>query len=518
MTRRTTGFSLVITVLCFVFYGYFGKYMPGILEHHGYSWGRILTYVFSLDGILGVPIFSSATYIFLFIVFGAFLEGSGATLFFIDFARSVAGSRRGGPGKISIVSSAMIGTVSGSSVANVVIDGVFNIPLMKASGFKATVAGAIEAMNSTAGQIVPPVMGTAAFIMAEILGVPYSKVCVAAIIPSVLYYVAAYWMIDFYSAQKGLVGVPKSELPRFSGLIVKKGYLLLPLVLLIYLLMALQFSPFRAVMWSTLLLIGLSLFKKETRLGVKKVLKILSFGPQGMIEIVSTCAAAGIIIGVISLTGLGMKFAMIVINYSHGSLLLALFLTMLITLILGMGLPTTAAYAISASILAPALIKLNVPPMAAHMFVFYFACLSALTPPVCVAAYAAGAIANAPVWNVGWVSVKFAIAGFIIPYMFVYGPPLLLMGGNFPEIILAFVTAVLGTLLLAGGVQGWFFKIGNLNYIDRGCLFAASLLLLKPGWITDVVGIAILLALFLVHWRRKRVAERESGLTLKEKE
>jgi TRAP transporter 4TM/12TM fusion protein len=503
MTRRTTGISLVITVLCFVFYGYFGKYLPGILEHRGYGWGRLLTYVFSLDGILGIPVFSSATYIFLFIIFGAFLEGSGATLFFVDFARSVAGSRRGGPGKISIVSSAMIGTVSGSSVANVVIDGVFNIPLMKASGFKGTVAGAIEAMNSTAGQIVPPVMGTAAFIMAEILGVPYSKVCVAAIVPSILYYCAAYWMIDFYSAKNGLVGIPKSELPRFSELIVKKGYLLLPLVLLIYLLMALQLSPFRAVMWSTIVLIGLSLFRKETRLGLIKILKILSFGPQGMIEIVSTCAAAGIIIGVISLTGLGMRFAMIVIGYSHGSLLLALFLTMLITLILGMGLPTTASYAISASILAPALIKLNVPPMAAHMFVFYYACLSALTPPVCVAAYAAGAIAKAPVWNVGWVAAKFAIAGFIIPYMFVYGPVLLLMGGNVLEIILALLTALVGTLMLAGAVQGWFFKAGNLNTFYRVILLAGSLLLLKPGWMTDLAGALILLIVLFLH-RKKR--------------
>ena len=503
MTRRTTGLSLVITVLCFVFYGYLGKYLPGILEHRGYSWGRLLTYVFSLDGILGIPIFSSATYIFLFIIFGAFLEGSGATTFFIDFARSVAGSRRGGPGKISIVSSAMIGTVSGSSVANVVIDGVFNIPLMKASGFKSTVAGAIEAMNSTAGQIVPPVMGTAAFIMAEILGVSYAKVCLAAIIPSLLYYCAAYWMIDFYSARNGLVGIPKSDLPRFSELMVKKGYLLLPLILLIYLLMALQLSPFRAVMWSTLLLIGLSLFRKETRLGVEKIFKILSFGPLGMVEIVSTCAAAGVIIGVISLTGLGMRFAMIVIGYSQGSLLLALFLTMLITLILGMGLPTTAAYAISASILAPALIKLNVPPLAAHMFVFYYACLSALTPPVAVAAYAAGAIAKAPVWNVGWVSVKFAIAGFIIPYMFVYGPSLLLMGGSVLEIILAFITALLGTLFLAGGVQGWFFKTGNLGYIQRGFLLAGALLLLKPGWMTDIAGVLILVILLLVHRRKK---------------
>ncbi len=503
MTRRATGISLVITVICFLLYGNLGNHLPGLFEHRGYSWARILTYIFSLDGILGIPIFASATYLFLFIIFGAFLEASGATNFFVDFARSVAGSRRGGPGKISIVSSAMIGTVSGSSVANVVVDGVFNIPLMKASGFRAHVAGAIEAMNSTGGQIVPPVMGTGAFLMAEILGIPYAKVCVAAIIPSLLYYFSAFWMIDFYSAKMGLMGVPRSELPRLSKLIIQQGYLLIPLITLIFLLMIIQLSPFRAVMWSTLVLIGLSQFKKETRLDLKKIFLAISMGPKGMTEIVATCAAAGIIIGVISLTGLGMKFAMIIISYSKGNLLIALFLTMLITLILGMGLPTTAAYAISASILAPALIKIGVIPISAHMFIFYFAILSALTPPVAVASYAAGAIANAPMWRVGWMSVKFAIAGFIVPYMFVYGPALLLKG-SFYETILALITSIGGTILLASAAQGWIYGLGDINYIERGCLFGASILLLKPGWITDLYGILILIAIYIFHWGRKR--------------
>jgi TRAP transporter 4TM/12TM fusion protein len=503
MTRRTTGWALVVTSLCAILYGCLGQYLPGFLKHRGYDLSRLMSYLFSLDGIMSIPIQASATYVFLFVLFGAFLESSGAATFFVDFARSVAGARRGGPGKVSIVSSAMIGTVSGASVANVVIDGVFNIPMMKASGFRSTVAGAIEAMNSTAGQIVPPVMGTAAFIMAEILGISYAKVCIAAIIPSVLYYVAAYFMIDFYSAKNRLLGVPRDQLPRFRKLIVEKGYLLIPLIVLIVCLMVFQMSPFRAVMWATLVLIFLSWFKVETRLDLRKIWKSLALGPQNAIEIVATCAAAGIIVGVVSLTGLGGKFAMIVITYSAGNLLLSLFLTMVITLILGMGLPTTAAYAISATMLAPALIKMEVPPLAAHLFVFYFACLSALTPPVAVAAYAAAAIAKAKAWNVGWAATKFAIAGFIVPFMFVYGPPLLLMGDLF-DIVLALMTAVIGTLILSGSVQGWIIGVGNLNYLERGCLLGSSLLLLKPGWITDVVGIAILFVLVLFHYWKKR--------------
>jgi TRAP transporter 4TM/12TM fusion protein len=501
MTRRTTGWALVMTALAAVLYGCLGQYLPGFLNHRGYSLSRLVTYLFSLDGIMSIPIQASATYVFIFVLFGAFLDASGASMFFVDFARSVAGSYRGGPGKVSIVSSAMIGTVSGSSVANVVIDGVFNIPMMKASGFRSTVAGAIEAMNSTAGQIVPPVMGTAAFIMAEILGISYAKVCVGAIIPSLLYYVAAYFMIDFYAAKNALLGVPRDQLPRFIKSMVEKGYLLIPLIALILCLMVLQMSPFRAVMWATLVLIPLSWLKVETGLNLRKIWTSLAIGPQSAIEIVSTCACAGIIIGVISLTGLGGKFAMIIITYSAGNLLLSLFFTMLITLILGMGLPTTASYCIAASMLAPALIKMGVLPLAAHLFVFYFACLSALTPPVAVAAYAAAAIARAPAWNVGWVSTKFAIAAFIVPYMFVYGNELIMMGGG-PAIVLAIITAAMGVGMLAAAVQGWCIGLGKINYLERAILLAASLLLMKPGWVSDAVGLCMVLALYFWKWQK----------------
>lgn len=497
MARRTTGLTLTIISVLFIFYGYLGPYMPGILQHKGYSWPRILTYLFSLDGILSIPVFASAHYIFLFILFGAFLDASGAGRFFVDFARSIAGGKRGGPAKVSIVSSAMIGTASGSSVANVVVDGVFNIPLMKASGFKPTVAGAIEAMNSAGGQIVPPVMGAGAFLMAEILGIPYSKVALAAIIPAALYYSAAYWMIDFYSARMGLLGMAKHELPSFKKLLKEKGYLLVPLLVLLYSLMVLQLSPFRSALWATLILIGLSWFKKETRLDLRKILKTLSLGPRSAMEIAATCAAAGIIVGIISQTGLGMKFAMIIITYSKGNLFIALVLTMIIAIVLGMGMPTTAAYAISASVLPPALIKLGVHPIGAHLFIFYFACLSPLTPPLAVASYAAAAIANARVWEVAWLSMKFAIAGFIVPYMFAYGPPLILEGKAW-DILFAVITGLLGTMTLSAAVQGWFW--GNLNYLKRIYLLAMSLLLIKPGWQSDLIGLGLLTFLLIIQY------------------
>ncbi len=505
MARRTTGLTLTLISILFILYGYFGPHMPGILQHKGYSWPRIFTYLFSLDGILSIPVFASAHYIFLFVLFGSFLDASGAGRFFVDFARSIAGGRRGGPAKVSIVSSAMIGTASGSSVANVVVDGVFNIPLMKASGFKPTIAGAIEAMNSAGGQIVPPVMGAGAFLMAEILGIPYSKVALAAVIPALLYYSAAYWMIDFYSARMGLLGMPKNELPSFWRLLKEKGYLLAPLFVLLYCLMVLQLSPFRSALWATLVLIGLSWFKKETRLNLKKILKTLSFGPRSAMEIAATCAAAGIIVGIISQTGLGMKFAMIIITYSKGNLFIALFLTMVIAIVLGMGMPTTAAYAISASVLPPALIKLGVHPIGAHLFIFYFACLSPLTPPLAVASYAAAAIANARVWEVAWLSMKFAIAGFIVPYMFAYGPPLILEGKP-EDILFAVITGLIGTMTLSAAVQGWFW--GYLNYLKRAYLLAMSLLLIKPGWQSDLIGLGLLILLLIIqYFNRKKTLQ-----------
>jgi TRAP transporter 4TM/12TM fusion protein len=490
MTRRATGWTLAILSGLFILYGHFGNYMPGLFYHRGYSWSRMITYLFSLDGILSLPVLASAHYIFLFVLFGAFIEASGAGKFFVDLARCATGRLRGGPGKVSIVSSAFIGTASGSSVANVVVDGVFNIPMMKHAGFKAHIAGAIEAMNSAGGQIVPPVMGAGAFLMAEILGIPYAKVALAAIIPAGLYYFAAYWMIDFYSARAGLWGMKREDIPIFRKIMVEKGYLLVSLVVLAVALMVFMYSPYRSAMLAIITLIIVSWIRKETRLGLKSIVETLAKGARGSIEIAATCAAAGIIVGVLTQTGLGMKFAMIIINYSGGSLILALIFTMVIAIILGMGMPTTAAYAISASVLAPALIQLKVPAIASHLFIFYFACLSALTPPVALAAYAAAAIARAKAWDVGWASMRFALAGFIIPYMFVYGPPMVLIGSA-TEITIAIITGLVGTMLLAAAVQGWLLKAAS--WMERGILLLAALLLIKPGWITDLIGLVLLI-------------------------
>jgi TRAP transporter 4TM/12TM fusion protein len=489
MTRRAAGWPLTILAGAFILYGAYGSYIPGLFWHKGYSWSRLTTYLFSLEGILSTPVAASATYVFLFVVFGAFVEASGAGKLFVDFAMALAGRRRGGPAKVSIVSSALFGTASGSSVANVVVDGVFNIPLMKASGFRAAIAGAIEAMNSTGGQIVPPVMGAGAFLMAEILGIPYGRIALVAIIPAILYYTAAYWMIDFEAARSGIRGLRREELPALKPLMASRGYLLLPLGVLFYFLMVEQVSPFRAALWAVIVTVLVSWVSHQTRMGPRGVLRALADGGKRSVEIATTCAAAGIIVGVLSQTGLGVKFAMIIITYSGGSLLLALIFTMLVALVLGMGMPTTAAYAIAASVLAPALVQLGVEPLAAHFFIFYFACISALTPPVALASFAAAAIARAPMWEVGLQSVRFSIAGYVIPYMFVYGPPLLLQG-SWIEITWAVITAAIGTLALAAGVQGWLLR--RVGLLQRGALIIAALSLIKPGLLTDLLGLGLL--------------------------
>jgi len=491
MARRATGWPLAVLAALFVLYAHFGNHLPGLFYHKGYSWPRIATYLFSLDGILSLPVLASAHYIFLFVLFGAFVEASGAGKFFVDFARCAAGRLRGGPAKVSIISSALIGTASGSSVANVVVDGVFNIPLMKASGFRAAVAGAVEAMNSTGGQIVPPVMGAGAFLMAEILGVPYPQVALAAVIPALMYFTSAYWMIDFYAASAGLRGMKREELPVFTRLMAEKGYLLVPLIVLLVSLMILMYSPYRSALYAIVCLIVVSWVRKITRMGIMDIVKTMANGARGSMEIIATCAVAGVIVGVLSQTGLGQKFAMIIFNYSGGNLLLALIFTMVIAIILGMGMPTTAAYAIAASVLAPALVReFQVPPMAAHLFIFYYACLSALTPPVALASFAAAAIASARSWDVGVQGMRFALAGFLVPFMFIYGPAMVLEGSAW-EIALSVVTGLLGTMALGASVQGWLLIRASL--VQRIILLIGALALIKPGWLTDLIGLGLLL-------------------------
>jgi TRAP transporter 4TM/12TM fusion protein len=496
-SRRATGWSLPILSAAITVYPFIGPYLPGLLTHRGFSFNTVISFLFSDNAIYGVPIQVSARDVYLFILFGAFLEASNIGKFIVNLGLSVAGGRRGGPAKVSIVTSALFGTVSGSSAANVMVDGVINIPLMKATGFKGAVAGGIEAMNSTGGQIVPPVMGAAAFLMADILGVPYARIALAAIGPALLYYVAAYWMIDLYAASRGLRGLPRKDLPRFTEIMLTHGYLLAPLVVLLFLIIAYGASPFRAALYALVVTVGVSLIRADTRLNLVKIINAMEEGAKRTIEIGVSCAAAGIIVGVLSLTGLGGKFSEVLINLTGGSLLLALIGTMVAAIILGTGLPTTAAYAIGASVLAPALIRLGAPALAAHMFLFYFSVISAVTPPVAFASFAAASIAKAPMWETSVESMRFGIAGYVVPFMFVYGSALLVGITPWPETVLALFTGMLGTLALAAATIGYLIRKATVP--ERVALLAASLLLIRPGLGTDLIGIALLAGVAVVQ-------------------
>jgi TRAP transporter 4TM/12TM fusion protein len=507
--RRSTGLVLPIVIAVFVGYVFAGPYLPGLLTHGGFSFSTLISFLFSDNGVYSVPIAVAARYVYLFILFGAFIEASGVGKFIVNLGLSLAGSRRGGPAKVSIITSSLFGTASGSSVANVMVDGVINIPLMKATGFKPTVAGGVEAMNSTGGQIVPPIMGAAAFLMADIIGVPYSTIAVAAVGPALLYYVAAYWMIDLSAAQSRLMGLPRDQLPQVGGIMRQHGYMLIPLVVLLYMIMAAGASPFRAALTALAVTVVVSWLRADTRLNLWKMIGATEEAAKRTIEISATCAGAGIIVGVLSLTGLGGKVSELLINLAGGNLLLTLIATMVVAIVLGMGMPTTAAYAIGASVLAPALIGLGVTPLGAHMFLLYFAVISAVTPPVALASFAAASIAKAPMWPTAIQATRLSVAGLLIPYMFVYGPAMLVGQAPWPETLLSLVTGTAGTLCLAAAVIGYLIR--PATWLERVLLGAASLLLIKPGLATDLPGLGLLLAVVLMQrLHRAPVAQHAS--------
>lgn len=491
ITRRTTGLILPILALLFILYAHFGKYLPGFLGHRGYEWDRIISYLNSLDAIFSVPIGASASFVFLFILFGSFLSGTGGSKFFIDFAIGATGGKRGGPAKAAVLSSALFGSVSGNSVANVVSTGVFTIPLMKKIGYPSRYAGAVESVASTGGQIMPPILGSAAFIMAQLIGVPYLDIVAASIIPALLYFTTVFLMIDFQAAKLGLKGMPKEMLPNLKKVMKNDGHLFIPLIVLIFVMTILKASPIKAAIWAIASTIIVSALKKQTRLSWRKIIDCLADGAKSALGMIAACATAGLIIGVLNLTGAGLKFATVILSFSGGSLPLALILTMCATIILGMGLPTTAAYLITAAVVAPALIQMGVSPLAAHMFVFYFACLSAFTPPVALAAYAAAGIAKAKPMQVALTAMKIGIVAFIIPFVFVYGPAILLIGSP-AEIALATITALIGVFSLASAVEGWFLGFMG-NVFIRIMLLISSLLLIVPGVLTDIFGLVFIL-------------------------
>lgn len=512
LTRRASGNALPILCAVFIGYSFLGPYLPGILQHRGYSMERFFTYIFSLDGVFSVPLAISSKYIILFIIFSAFLQVSGAGRYFVRWAFAVSGHARGGPAKVAIIASSLMGTMSGTSAGNAVATGSFTIPLMRKVGYHRRFAAAVEAVASTGGQIMPPVMGAGVFIMAEMTGIPYQNIMVAAIIPAILYFIAIYIMVDLEAIKLKLTGFPRHMLPSI-GKAMRQAYLFLPILVLFTMLLlgfSVIYSGFCAIISSFLI----SWVSKETRMGPSKVAHAFEVGARNAIQLMAVCAAAGIIMGVIALTGIGLKFASLVLSIAGTSTFLALVFAMLISILLGMGMPTTAAYAVAASVIVPGLIQIGIAPLMAHFFVFYFACVSAITPPVALAAYAASGISGSNPMKTGVTSFRLGIAAYIIPFMFFYAPEILLQGDIF-TIIVRTVTAAIGIYSLACGIQGWYF--GKLNVLLRVVLVACSFFLVTPSVLLDFTGIGIMVILFFFQKARskKHTDDEESTETEK---
>ena len=493
--RRVVGLPILIVVSCFIAYAYFGNYVPGYFSHRGFSLQRIATHLyFTTEGVIGTPLAVCSTFIFLFILFGAFLERTGIGQFFIDIANSLAGKATGGPAKVAVIASALQGTITGSSVANTVSSGSFTIPMMKKMGYRPEFAAAVEAAASTGGQIMPPIMGAAAFLMSEMTGIPYSNIIIAAIIPAFLYFTGIMIMVHLEAKRYGLKGLPPEEIPNFFRLMLSYWYLLIPLVVLVTMMMT-GYTPARAALIAIVLSIVVSMFRKETRMDFSTFLGALEAGARNIIGVGVACAVAGMIVGTVTLTGIGLKLANGLLALSGGNILLALFFTMIASIVLGMGVPTTANYVIMATITAPIVLQLGVDLLPAHMFVFYFGIVADITPPVALAAYAGSAIARSNPLKTGVQATKLAIAAFIIPYIFALNPSLLLIGSEPLDIILVTLTALAGMTGVAAATEGYIFA--KVNPLIRIVSLIGGLMLIIPGIYTDLGGLALLSIAFV---------------------
>lgn len=495
--RRVVGLPIAIIATVFLVYAIVGPYMPGFLNHRGYSITRIVSHMYyTTEGILGIPIGVAATFIFLFILLGSFLEKTGIGAFFIDLANSVAGFAAGGPAKVAVLTSALEGTVSGSSVANTVGSGSFTIPLMKSLGYKPEFAAAVEAAASTGGQIMPPIMGAAAFLMAEFIGIPYTTIAKAAVIPALLYFTGIFISVHLEAKKLGMKGMSKEELPKLSRVMLDRGYLFVPLVGIVYFLVE-GATPVKAALYGLGLAVATSFIRKSTRLSLRNILEALEQGAKSALGVSMACACAGIIVGTITLTGLGLKLGNGLVSLSGGHLLLTLFFTMITSLILGMGAPTTANYVITSTIAAPALVLLDVPVLAAHMFTFYFGIIADITPPVALAAFAGSAIAKSNPLKTGIQASKLAIAAFIIPYIFVLNPAILLIDTTPMEITRIVITSIIGMVGISTAMEAYLFT--HANKIERLFFLVGGLMLIDPGATTDIIGLLILAVMILLN-------------------
>lgn len=503
-TRRIVGLPMVCVVLAFLIYAFAGPYMPGVLAHRGLTIEQLVGHLyFTTEGIFGIPLGVSSTFIFLFILFGAYLESTGLGKFFIDLANAIAGWASGGPAKVAVLSSGLMGTVSGSSVANVVGTGSLTIPMMKKLGYHKDFAGAVEAAASTGGQLMPPVMGAAAFLMAEFVGVPYIDIVKAAIVPAFLYF-AGIWLGVHFEAKRGnLKGIPRNQLPKIGTILRERGHLALPLIVIVYLLVS-GYTPMRAALVAIVLSILCSALRKSTRMKPIEIVRGLDRGARNVLSVLVACASAGIIIGVVTKTGVGLKLASGLLDLSGGLLLPTMFFTMITAIILGMGVPTTANYVITSTIAAPALVQMGVPVLCAHMFVFYFGIIADVTPPVALAAFAGSGISGGNPLRTGINASKLAIAAFIIPYMFVLSPVLLMIEGTAFDLLLTILTALIGMVALSSALIGYL--ADDCSTIERLVLIAGGLMMIKPGFLTDIAGFALFVVILFLQLKRRKSA------------
>lgn len=525
--RRIVGLPIMTIASIFVIYAFVGKYLPGFLHHRGYSLQRVVCHLFyNTEGIMGTPIGACSTFIFLFILFGALLEKTGIGQFFIDVCNAIAGGASGGPAKVAVLSSALLGTVSGSSVSNTVGSGSFTIPMMKKLGYKGEFAGAVEASASTGGQLMPPIMGAAAFLMAESLGMPYITIVKAAVIPALLYFTGIFITVHLEAKKLGLKGLPREQLPKFLPLFLSKGYMILPLVVIIYFLCAGKTAVFAALMGIvSCLLIGIAVSivdlakGRKPTFGSRDIIDVMCAAARNIISVAIACGMAGIIIGVVTLTGLGLKLGAGLVSLAGGKLFLTLVFTMLASIILGMGAPTTANYLITSTITAGAIIQLGVQPLAAHMFAFYFGIIADVTPPVALAAIAGAAIAKARPMKTAFNATKLAIGAFIIPYMFVYNSQMLMIDASISRILFIIATALIGMFGISVALEGYGFNFTGLMHgtdkpaaliaafdvIERVLFAAAGLLCVIPETRSDIIGLSMMAVLIVYQIVVKRI-------------
>ncbi len=500
--RRTLGWSILILGILFLFHAKFAYLFPGLLGGPKYSLSDLTCYIYLYQfGFFGMVLEIAATIIIIFLVFGSFLQEAGAGKFFTDLALSVAGHMRGGPAKVAVISSAFFGTISGSPVANVGTTGAITIPMMKNIGYQPHFAAAVESVASTGGVVMPPVMGAVAFIMAEYTKMGYTAVCIAAILPAILYFICVFAQLDLEAAKLGLSGLPREQLPGLRATLKQGWPFLIPLLFLVVLLMVIQYDPLESIFYTILVLIIVSWFKKETRMGVNKILNGLENGTRSIFLVAPICAFVGILTGSVALTGLGVNLSVILVEFAAGSLIVLAVLAGLVVYLMGMGIGAIITYILLAIIVAPAMVKIGVPVMVAHMFIFYMGCSMFFTPPNCPAVFVASGIAGSKIFRTGFTAMRLGIICYLVPFVILYNPALILIGQP-TEIVLSVTTSVLGVFSLAAGIEGYLFT--ESNWWQRVLFIGGGVCLFIPGWLSDVIGLALLALPVIAQWRKKQ--------------